>query len=225
MARPSIPEGVRNLADRLLPDTNSRADQVHLVQSGRLRRSVSGRWMSFRASHSISTRTCEFAWQAQTGFGRLILVSDVLRDGVGEGVVSFFGVFVIARSRASSELNRGQLIRYLAEIPWAPAAILENPYLRWSELSDNILVSTRDDNEGAAVEMKLDANGRVREVFAARRPRATSSGFIDTPWRGRFFDYRNYDGFWIPCRGEVGWEIGGHESVVWEGQLEKWHTR
>jgi hypothetical protein len=45
---------------------------------------------------------------------------------------------------------------------------------------------------------------------------------LPTPWRGRFSDYRQHEGRWIPFAGEVAWEIEGKHEVYFEGQIESW---
>lgn len=46
--------------------------------------------------------------------------------------------------------------------------------------------------------------------------------FVSTPWRGRFTDYRQHCGFWLPFAAEVSWIIDGSAFVYWKGRMETW---
>ena len=43
------------------------------------------------------------------------------------------GFIPLVRAQHTTALQRGELMRYLAELAWAPDAILHNPHLRWRE--------------------------------------------------------------------------------------------
>jgi len=55
-----------------------------------------------------------------------------------------------------------------------------------------------------------------------RAPAKERAGFVERPWQGRFFDYRQVQGRWIPFEGEVGWVLGGKPFVAWRGTLVSW---
>lgn len=81
-------------------------------------------------------------------------------------------------------------MRYLAELAWAPYAILRNPQLRWRTESTNTLVVGAGSAEAEAqVWLTLDNEGRIQNAYAPDRPRAIKGGaFALTPWRGTFSD-------------------------------------
>ena len=116
-------------------------------------------------------------------------------------------------------------MRYLAELAWAPDAILANPKLRWrAESTDRLAVSAGEGDTLCEVMLGLDGQGRIASASAPDRPRSAVPPCLPTPWRGRFSDYRRQDGRWIPFAGEVAWEIQGKEIIYWQGQLESWET-
>jgi hypothetical protein len=79
--------------------------------------------MSFTATQTISSRACLFDWRARVGPFGMILARDVLTESEGQFDILAFGVIPIARAEHNSALMRGELMRYLAEIAWAPDAI------------------------------------------------------------------------------------------------------
>ena len=118
-----------------------------------------------------------------------------------------------------AELTRGELLRYLAKLAWAPGAIGQNPELTWQELAPNRLAVTAG---SVTIFLDFDAEGRIAGGFAPARSRLVGDKMLPTPWRGAFSDYRRVDGRWIPFRGEVGWILDGAYWPYWRGKIVHW---
>jgi hypothetical protein len=117
-------------------------------------------------------------------------------------------------------------MRYLAELAWAPDAILLNAGLRWREDGpDKLAVSAGSGETTAEVVLSLNGHGRIVGTFAPDRPRSAKAPYLPAPWRGRFSDYRCHNDMWLPFAGEVGWEIDGVEEIYWQGRMERWDTQ
>lgn len=180
-------------------------------------------WMAFTASQTISTGACAFDWRARLGPLGLVSARDALADGAGRLDIMALGFIPIARSVHSTALLRGELMRYLAELAWAPDAILHNAHLRWREDGpDRLAVSAGQDETTSEVVLSLDSDGRIVGAFAPDRPRSSTPPVLPTPWWGRFSDYRRHDGRWLPFAGEVAWEIDGKPIVYWQGRVARW---
>jgi hypothetical protein len=216
-----LPPAVLALAKRL--GVAGRAGStIALTQSGRMRNDARSGWMPFTARQTISLTECAFDWRARTGPAGLVSVVDRFSGGEGALEVKALGFIPLARAGGTPDVARGELMRYLAELPWAPAAILLNRHLAWRSLPDGrLIVSANTPATTAEVELTLDADGRIATAFAPDRPRAMKQGFVASPWRGRFSDYRQVGGIWIPFAGEVGWEEDQGEAV-WQGRIESW---
>jgi hypothetical protein len=216
-----LPPAVLALAERL-GVSGKAGSSVALTQSGRMRNDARSRWMPFTAQQMISLTECEFDWRARTGPAGLVSVVDRFGGGEGALEVKALGFIPLARVAGTPDVARGELMRYLAELPWAPAAILLNRHLAWRELPDGrLIVSASTPATTAEIELALDANGRIATAFAPDRPRAVKQGFVALPWRGRFSDYRQVGGIWIPFAGEVSWEADQGEAG-WQGRIESW---
>lgn len=121
--------------------------------------------------------------------------------------------------------KRGELMRYLAEIPWAPHAIFRNPGLAWRVADAEALsISAGSGETLSEVLLSLDSDGRIAGAFAPNRPRSAVLPILPTPWRGRFSNYRLHDGIWLPFAGEVAWEIDGKEALYWQGRIKDWEA-
>jgi hypothetical protein len=150
-------------------------------------------------------------------------VVDRLGDEHAEIEIRLLDLLRLVHMSGSSALLKGELMRYLAELAWAPSAILHNPRPFWDVIdASTFRVSTASHESRAAVELTLNADGRIASVFAPDRPRKEGNRFVERPWHGRFFDYRAHLGNWLPFRGEVGWTVDGQSFVVWRGELTSW---
>jgi hypothetical protein len=220
-----LPAAVYDLALRLGANPEMNRTTVKLTQTGRMKPGGAARWMSFSAEQTIATRQCAFEWRARAGPLGMVSVCDALKDGEGRLDVLALGLITISRAEHSSALVRGELMRYLAELAWAPDAILLNTELRWREDGpDRLAVSAGAGETAAEVILSLDSEGRIAGGFASDRPRSATAPILPTPWRGRFSDYRRHNDMWLPFAGEVGWEIDGVEEIYWQGRIEHWDT-
>jgi hypothetical protein len=225
--RSDLPTAVVELAARLGAKFVCGGADVALAQKGRMKRALGkDAWMSFSARQSIKCGSCDFAWRARFGPFGMVEVCDALERGVGRLDVTALGLIPIVRTPNTLALVRGELMRYLAEIPWTPDAILENTALRWRDDGSGGIVVGAGDGAGAAeIVFGLDHEGRIATTFAPDRARATIDPILPTPWRGRFTDYRLHNDRWIPFAAEVAWEIDGREDVYWQGTIASWSRK
>ena len=192
--RERLPAVVYDLALRLGVKPDDNQSTVKLKQTGRIKRNLDTEsWMTFTATQTISTRGCEFDWKAQAGPLGMISARDALKDDEGRFDIMALGVIPIARAEHSAALMRGELMRYLAELAWAPHAILLNTTLRWRvDGPDTLAVSAGIGDTASEVLLSLDSEARIAGGFAPDRPRSATAPFLPTPWRGRFSDYRQH---------------------------------
>lgn len=221
-----LPAAVNDLALRLGANAQPGKGGVRLRQTGRMKPRLEAKsWMSFTATQTISTRECRFDWCAKAGPFGAISGRDALTDGEGRFDIVALGFIPIVHAEHSIALMRGELMRYLAELPWAPDAILQNAELRWREDGpETLTVSAGDGETECEVVLSLDSQGRIVSGFAPDRPRSATAPFLPTAWCGHFSDYRLHDGRWLPFAGEVGWEIDGNENLYWQARIEHWET-
>jgi hypothetical protein len=219
-----LPPAVYDLAMRLGAKAGARAQDVRLKQTGRMKTKLEATsWMPFTAAQTISTRRCNFDWLAHAGPLGMISVRDALANGEGRLDVTALGFIPIGRAPHTPALVRGELMRYLAELPWAPDAILHNTQLRWrKDGPDTLAVSAGSGETASEVVLSLDSDGRIAGGFALDRPRSAMATVLLTPWRGWFSDYRRHTDRWLPFAGEVAWEIEGKEVVYFQARIERW---
>lgn len=216
---PPLPDAVRALAERLCGNAPPAA-LVRLEQRCAMRFRPDGKWKPMTAMHLASTRAPGFVWEAEARAGPLLLfrVVDAYVDGRGLLEARLFGSIPVART-TGPDVDRGELLRYLAELSWTPDALRANPALRWSEPAADTLAVEADvpgQAEPARVELTL-AGGDVVSVHA-ERPRAEDDG-RPRPWEGSFEDHRPFDGQRLPARGDVRWLLDEGPFTYWRGEI------
>lgn len=220
----TLPQAVRDLALRLGANETGVAGQTVLTQDGEMKLSLtSDSWHSFTARQTMAVTSCAFSWHARFWPFGCLSVTDALQAGRGQLDVTALGVIPLVRSRASVALTKGEMQRYLAELPFAPDAMLHNRALGWRVVNANqIAVSCGPAAMQTEVIFALNADGRVASATAHDRPRSVKAPHLPTPWRGEFSDYRLQHGRWIPFAGQVAWVINGVEVPYWRGVLSSW---
>lgn len=217
-----LPEPVVDLANRLGADAASHAQIVRLTQSGDMRLGTGAQRTRFRAKQTINLRQNGFAWRASMAPFGAISVCDAYRDGVGALDVRLFGLIRLARMDGPA-LAKGEIMRYLAELAWAPDAIQLNHSLDWLVIDEKTLCVAAGSGAGrGSVRIELDDEGRISSIFAPDRPYTDGKVTEERPWSGRFFDYRCHAGRWLPFAAEVGWTVDGKVANYWRGTLSSW---
>jgi hypothetical protein len=176
-------------------------------QSGEIRMAPDKPWIPFEAEQWLDTAGLDFHWLARARMGRILPVAvvDSFKAGHGLLTVRLFGVLAVVNAEGP-DVDRGEAMRALAEIPWRPSALADAPYLSWSEVSSNTLRAEYDDGKTRChVDLEVDGYGGVRSASAPDRPRAVQNESLETPWRGEFSEYREFDGMRVPTRAEVSW--------------------
>jgi hypothetical protein len=203
--------------------------EVRICQIGTLRTDVSSeRWMPFEAEHIVVPPATGFLWNARVRFAPLLHVGvrDALIAGRGSGQVSLLSAFTVSADADTPEMNSGSLHRYLAEAVWYPSALLPSPTLRWTEVDARRALATLT-SQGVTVslEFRFAETGEVTGIYTPGRWGTFPGGYRQVPWEGRFRDYRERDGVFVPTEGDVGWYVEGEWHAVWKGRVTTFEMR
>lgn len=218
---PDLPAPVGRFLSRANP-AGRRIATLAMFQRGRLRADPRRpQWSRFHAVHTVFPEEVRFAWSARVWYAGLLplRVRDRLENGVGSGAVSL-GPFPLGRSVDSPEMNAGTLHRFLAEAVWFPSALRPSERLRWTPIDDRRALATLTDHgTTVSLEFRFGAAGEVEGVHTPARWGRFDGGFRLAAWEGRFAEWGERDGLWVPSRGEVGWHLDGTYEPVWEGRI------
>ncbi|MEO0852124.1 MAG: DUF6544 family protein [Cyanobacteria bacterium J06648_11] len=220
----ALPPLVRAYAHRALPAERTHPRTVWVRQAGEMRLSPEQPWRSFEAQQYVSVRQPGFVWRARMRFSPLVRLSAVDRygtdaDGRRQGALEVRGFDSIPLVNATGDVtSKGQLMRYLAELPLCPDALLDNRELNWRPFGDRAVeVSAGEGSDRAVVRLEFDARGDVVGTYAAARPRSETELL---PWRGIYSDFATIAGYRLPTRGEVSWILpDGTAFAYWRGRI------
>ena len=221
-ARSDLPEIVRAFALRGGAEPGALAPLITLRQETEMRLQRGGNWQPMAARQTIATGAPGFVWAAVQRKGPLpmVRVVDAFVDGRGKLAARLLGSVPVASS-TGIDTDIGEAMRYLAELVWAPDAILGNPELIWEQVADDaVVVSLAPPLEAARVRMRFDAAGDVVEITARNRPATAPDGsLIYLDWRATLGGYATIGNRRVPRNGEVGYLYPEGYEPYWRGTI------
>jgi hypothetical protein len=218
-----LPAKVRDFALRADANPADLAHRIAFTQEAEMQLKRGAPWQPLCARQTVAIGAPGFLWLADQPLGPIakFRVIDAFTGGRGLLQVMLLGLVRIARI-TGSEADRAEAMRYLAELPWAPDAILGNPSLRWTMLDDDWAeVSLAE--PWVAVRFRFDAQGDIAEMRARDRPATDPSGKpVTHDWQGYFRDYRMIGPRRIPAEGEVGYLYPDGYRPYFQGRITEY---
>lgn len=225
----AIPDIVRAFARKAGVPESDPPYSAFFHQLSEMRMNPDDPWMKLHAEEVMSAQKLGFVWYAEQKRSLFVImrVVDAFVAGRGALNVRLLGSFPLV-DIVGPGADEAELMRYLAELPWAPDALLHNPNLRWRVLEPNVVeVEASSGTVPAKVRFYFDAEGDIVEMNADGRGRAEGNEVVKRPWRAQYFDYRTIEGEFagetgfrrIPTRAEVGWILDDSYFAYWRGQI------
>ncbi|MEO6873690.1 MAG: DUF6544 family protein [Opitutaceae bacterium] len=226
VSRVDLPPGVVALAARMGAGLGAGSRFAVFAQNGQMWPAPGGKPMDFTARQTVRIDAPEFLWRATMGLPTGMKIADYLVAGTGGLEVKLLGIFPVARIVDGAGAAQGEALRYLAELPLNPDAILANRALDWTVIDPTtIKVATGVGAARGEVTLDLDDRGLVIRISTPSRIYAEKKGRITRhPWRGRFWDYQSIGGRFIPRQGEVAWVLDTGDFIYWRGRILSWKT-
>lgn len=196
---------------------------VDLAHTGMFNLSETGQqWRPFRSHQRVVTRRPGFVWDGRVSL--LPALSVRVHDAyiAGEGILhpAVMGLFTLLDLRGRGDLARDELMRFFAEAPWYPTALLPSQGVLWEPVDEASARATlRDGPVTVTLTFRFDATGMIESVRADARGRMVAGQVVPTPWEGRWSDVQRHGGMWIPTRGEVAWLTREGRKPYWRGTL------
>jgi hypothetical protein len=183
-------------------------------------------WAPFVSVEYFAASPPGFVWDARITMapGLPVKVRDAFVNGEGEMRAAIWGVIPVMNVAGTPDIAQGALIRYLAESPWFPAALLPENGVRWQALDANSARATLQvGSTVATVDFFFDSNGLIERMYSPARMRDVDGVGVATPWQGRMSGYSwrggEQAGMQVPTYGEVGWLLPAGEQVYWKGRV------
>jgi hypothetical protein len=216
----AIPEIVRAFAER----SGARLDGPKVVlahQRAEMRLAPNQKFFPIEASQLSGTRDPGFVWEATARLAGIVpmRVIDSFAAGRGWLGVRIAGAIPMANA-TGPENDKGEMMRFLAEMAWNPDAILNMTALHWRQIDDrtvDVLSATKGGT--ATVRLRFDADGDLEGIEADDRPYLVGGKSVPMRWIGRFRDYADFGSYRLPSYGEVAWVLPEGEFVYWRGTI------
>lgn len=217
-----LPEPVQRYFETALTEGQPYVETARVTQDGQLRLGeADSPWKSMTATNTVSVSPPGFVWDAEVEMAPFVPVSvvDTYHDGAGSLRAKLLSLVTVAEDGPGPEMDEGELLRYLAEAPWYPTALLPESGVEWESVDDDTARATlTHDGTTASAVFHFDAEHRIERVVADR-PRGTDDGYERTRWTGRFRDYERRDGMLVPTSGEVEWNLPDGDLPYWRATI------
>ena len=220
-----LPAPVQRYFRAVLPEGAPMIAAVRMAHAGTFNMSEAGeQWKDFTSTQHVVTRRPGFHWDGRIALlpGLPVRVHDAYVVGEGRLHATLLGLVTLADLRGSREVAEGELLRYLAEAPWYPTALLPSQGVRWETVDESSARATLRDGEVAvSLLFRFDAQGLIAAVSATARGRTVKGKVVPTPWEGRWWDYEVREGMRVPTAGEVAWLLSGGAKPYWRGRVTR----
>jgi len=203
-----LPEPVQRYFKYSLKEGLPYISYARLKHNGTFRTKEDQKWMPISGEEYFTTQRPGFVWYATVRPFPLVWIAarDMYFQGQGNIVIKLFSTVRIGESRGK-EIDQGTLMRWLAEAPWYPTALLPSDRLHWEARDSNsaqLLFSDAGINISATV--YFNEKGEIVR-FVADRYRDSSL----EKWSGYYRQYEENDGVKIPTEVEVVWHLESGE--------------
>jgi hypothetical protein len=179
-------------------------------------------WKAFHSDQLVVTRRPGFDWDARITLfpGFVAHVHDAYVAGEGLLHASVFGFLTVADVQGPGEIATGELMRYVAEAPWYPTALLPSQGMRWEPVDERTARATLTDGPNVlTMTFRFTADGLVERVGTEARGRMVGEEIVPTPWEGRLWNYGLHEGMLVPFDGEVAWSLHEGRRPYWRGHI------
>jgi hypothetical protein len=216
----SLPDPVKRYFQAVLKEGQPIVAAVNLSQQGLFNMSeTKTKWSPFTATQFVTTQRPGFDWDAriQMAPGVSAFVHDAYMLGEGSLHVSLLGLFTVADVRDTPQAAQGELLRFFAEMPWYPTALLPSQGVRWEAIDDTSARATLiDHSTKVSLVFRFNPEGTIETMRAEARYRDKLTAM---PWSGRFWNYSVCNEMLIPLQGEVGWEYPDGIWLYYKGKV------
>lgn len=220
-----LPAPVQRYFRAVLKDGQPMIVAVSAGHAGRFNLSETGaRWRAFTSDQRVVTRRPGFDWEARIRIAPFLALRVHDAYIAGEGILhaSLFGLLTLVNMRGTPEVAQGELMRFLAEAPWYPTALLPSQGVLWEAVDGNSARATlRDGEQAVSLLFRFDENGLIASARAEARGRSVGGSVVPTPWEGRWSRYEMRDGMRIPVEGEVAWQLPEGPKPYWRGHITR----
>ena len=165
-------------------------------------------WKPFTSTQRVIAHRPGFDWDARVMVfpGVAAHVHDAYLAASGLLKVAVLGLIPVVNLPESADLSKGEFMRFCAEAPWYPTALLPSRGVVWEAIDAQSANATFTDSDiTVSLRIGFGANGLIDTVFASERGRLVGDTLSYAPWQGRFWNYAERNGMLVPLEAEIAW--------------------
>ena len=220
-----LPGPVRGYLSQVLDAEQKPVKSVRISHHGTFNMGTGEpQWRPFSSTQDVAVAGPGFLWNANIRMapGMPVRVHDAYVNGRAVLTARLLGLITVMESPDSPELAQGELIRFLAEAPWYPTALIPGPNVSWESIDeDSARLTLVDKHTSVSLNVRFGAAGLIDSVYSDGRYRDVDGVQIRTSWEGRFWSYEERDGMLIPLDGEVAWLLPEGRRPYWRGHIDE----
>ena len=220
-----LPASVQRYFRAVLKDGQPLIAAATFELAGTINMSTTGEnWKPFTSTQRAVTHRPGFLWNGRVAMlpGLAAHVHDSYIAGVGTLHAAMLGLFTVAEVQGGGEIARGELMRYFAEMPWYPTALLPSQGVRWAAVDDRSANATLVDGPiSLTLLFRFDDAGLITSVHADARGSGVGKDMVMLPWDCNVSSYRLRHAMMVPTRGGAAkggkpYFVGDLASMVFE---------
>ena len=217
----ALPAPVRRYFETVLDEGQPHVRTVRLEQVGEFRLGgADAGWKPLEATQHYTVDPPGFVWDATIDVAPLLPARVVDAYAHGEGYLrgKLLSTITVVDVGPDPEMNESELVRYLAETPWFPTALLPAAGVEWEPIDERSARATLEhDGNEASVVFHFDDENLIERVTTGRYRQEDDAM---APWEGRFWAYEQHNGMRIPTEAEVAWDLPAGEVSYWRARIE-----
>lgn len=200
----TLPDPVQRYLKKAINGHTTPINEVRLKHNGFFKTSLDKDWTAITGEQHYTTQLPGFVWKGKTS---LFGATDSFIAGQGNLSVWLFSAFKIMNS-SGRKTDQAELLRWLGEAILFPTVLVTNELITWSSIDDHSAKLHMHYN-GMRISYKVTFN-KNDEVKKMETERYYNNGKMEK-WIGRFRDYKNMNGYYIPTTMEGGWILDNAE--------------
>lgn len=223
-----LPAPVQRYFRAALKDGQPMVAAVAIEHRGEFNLAAEGgdRWVPFSSQQRVVVRRPGFVWDARMPIfpGLAVHVVDAYVAGRGVLKPALMGLIPLADIDGTSPepggVAHGELLRFAAEAPWYPTALLPSQGVRWRALDERSAEASLGDGAvRVTMRFEFDATSGLITGIRADRGRTLGGRIEMTPWDGRWSAHAEREGGVVPLRGDVAWLTPAGRRPYWRGEV------
>ena len=224
-----LPAPVQRYFRAVLKDGQTIVCAVTIDMAGTINVSATAeQWKSFTSIQRVVTASAGarsvFMWDARIAMlpGIKVHVVDSYIAGKGLVQAALLGLFTVADISGGGDMARGELMRFFAETPWYPTALLPRQGVHWAAVNaTSAQASIGDGATTLRVLFHFNEMGLIDSVRAEARGGMVGKEMLMRPWECGLSDYLVPDGITAPISGTAAWALPGGPKTYFHGTVTK----